>query len=465
MTRRSWKLLIALVIGVTAGLSLVGYGLWSMFSYVNNFEYSRGEVPAGLRDARIFTGADRFTKAEVFKLTKESLLSTIGKSVSIEDEKERQRLIEGDIARQIYNFSDLQVIGGEIVAVGEFGGFMLDSNGTLKKSFLFEPVAQNIKLGPYEQTTYRASLNHAPVIVGREPNKIGFLSFGPIDGATVYDDEGNVIWSYGGDPIDLSAPPGNDKDFGERKYVVQAAVGDLDGDGVSEYIVARNADGVHAFDNKGNEKWFQRDDSPHGPLSVRDIDGDGKNELVALGQVTRDGNCKKVGDKMGTSYETLIMKEGKDKKMGPVFCSIDQGKFLCRNTKGETVVSGDAPLSEVKKVDTGRHEGPAPTPVHLGNGVQAIPVKISSTNDTDRIYQPRAVWVSFSPGKTKYLAVLGAFAGLPRSNLYIYDADGKLVYHELIDQRSETIAVQPVDGGNEQLLVGGKDTIWRYTLN
>lgn len=64
--------------------------------------------------------------------------------------------------------------------------------------------------------------------------------------------------------------------------------------------------------------------------------------------------------------------------------------------------------------------------------------------------------------KPEYLAIVAVFIGIPRANLYIYEPNGTLVYHELLPEKAETIAVLPGENGLEQLLVGGKDTIWKY---
>ncbi len=54
---------------------------------------------------------------------------------------------------------------------------------------------------------------------------------------------------------------------------------------------------------------------------------------------------------------------------------------------------------------------------------------------------------------------------MERANLYIFEPSGILVYHELLGEDAETMAVLPSPDGEEQLLVGGKDTIWRYAAN
>jgi len=90
---------------------------------------------------------------------------------------------------------------------------------------------------------------------------------------------------------------------------------------------------------------------------------------------------------------------------------------------------------------------------------------MSFTDDSESVGSPRAVWVKLRKDKPKYLAVLASFIGIPRSNLYIFEPNGTLVYHELLGEDAETIAMMPSTDGKEQLLVGGKESIWRYSGN
>jgi hypothetical protein len=75
---------------------------------------------------------------------------------------------------------------------------------------------------------------------------------------------------------------------------------------------------------------------------------------------------------------------------------------------------------------------------------------------------PKAILVALRKGEPKYLAVVGSFIGIPRANLYVYDGKGGLVYHELLPEDVETIASMPAGDGVEHILIGGKDTIWKY---
>jgi hypothetical protein len=70
--------------------------------------------------------------------------------------------------------------------------------------------------------------------------------------------------------------------------------------------------------------------------------------------------------------------------------------------------------------------------------------------------------VKLQKNKTKFLAIIGAFIGLPRANFYVYTSEGKLVYHELLPQGAKTIAVLPHESGNDAILIGGKETIWKF---
>jgi hypothetical protein len=48
---------------------------------------------------------------------------------------------------------------------------------------------------------------------------------------------------------------------------------------------------------------------------------------------------------------------------------------------------------------------------------------------------------------------------------YVYDEKETLVYHELLPEDAETIAIKPTANSTEEILIGGKNTIWKFAAN
>ena len=431
MKKRSRNILIVLssVILVLGGLSALG--VYRIYKYVTRFSTPR-ELPAEIKEARVLKGADFLTKKEFFKLTREGMLKTIGKSTGIENEEGRAKYTQSQIAKDIYNFSDLKVIGNEIVAVGEFGAFVFDLNGNPKRAIVFDLVKEKVKIGPYEKDNFQAELENIQ-IVQLATNFYGFLSYGSTQGVRVFDQNGRQIWEYG-----------KRADAEANSYVLEASVGDLDNDGYAEYIVAKKHDGIRAFDRTGRELWFQPDDFPNQRLLVRDLDGDGKNELIQVSAYVRAGLDGVSIRQLRGGYGAILFVPDQVKGTAIQYCNVRENRMSCTYENGDEFLDGEAPLNDLKN--------PAPPDERYPLFYQ----------DRLSIFDPRAVWVTLKKDKPKYLAVIGAYIGLPRANLYIYEPNGTLVYHELLPEAAQTIAVLPGENGLEGLLVGGKDTIWKY---
>lgn len=429
------------------------YGVYSIFTSIGRYMIPR-DIPAELKDARVTIGEGQLTRSEFFKISKSSIVKIISDGSSIKDEKERQKMLQSQSAIGIYNFADIQMVGDEIIAAGEFGGYVFDLGGNLKRQIFFEPQALKIKIGPYEQESYENSVDNLR-IVRLDKDGYGFLSFGLRQGAIVFDKNGDKIWSAGEEIADLSKLVKDEKqrqaDYDTGTYVLDAAVGDLDNDGVAEYVVARKNDGIRAYDRSGTEKWFKAAEFPSGRLEIFDLEGDGKNELIEFGENIRDGNGDVVRPIKKRGDDVILARDDRTGKPQLQFLAIDDGKLICTGENGEVLLNGDAPLSEIKnpakKLDVPGHP------------------ELSDIDDNESVSSPRGVWVKLRKDQPRYLAIVACFIGLPRSNLYIYDHDGKLVYHELLDEDAETLTALPTANGNESLLVGGKETIWNYALN
>ena len=117
---------ILIVVGVFAAIliGLVGFGMYSIYSFFSRISAGR-ELPPELAEARITKGAELLRRSEFFKLGETSWTETIRETSKTQNEKEQQRVMNAMTARSVHNFSDLRVVGDNVVAVAEFGGFFL----------------------------------------------------------------------------------------------------------------------------------------------------------------------------------------------------------------------------------------------------------------------------------------------------------------------------------------------------
>jgi hypothetical protein len=405
MKPRTRNILIIVGIVVLIVFGFVGYGIYSLYSFFSQVrEFTNREIPAELKETGVLKGADFLTKSEFFKLKETGFTETIGKGAAAKDEKERQKIINSNTAKGIFGFDDIKICGEEIVAVGKFGAQVFDLNGNFKQEILFEPNQTKIKVGWYEQNHYKNDLDNLQIIDLENDGRCEFFSFGLTQGMVVYGNQGNIIWKYGENEItDLFEKRDIDKEI----YVTEATVGDLDGDGAAEYIVARRNDGIRVFDRNGGEKWFQPEEFPTASMKVLDIDGDGKNELLEYGGKSkiRDASGNVIRElKGGSSNNAVLFVEDKDKRKTLIFCNIYQNKFTCEDENDQKIIESEAPLSDIPKKNPKKVEVPG------------YP-EMSYMDDKESVSYPKAVLVSLRKDKPKYLAVVASFIGIPRAVL------------------------------------------------
>src|SRR5262245_52653263 len=185
MKVKNRTIFIGVAIAICITLIFLGYGFFKIYTFMSAFQPK--EIPAEIQQPRVLVGDTVFTKSEIFKLGQVSLVQTISEGSQIRDEKERQRAIQSDTARGIFNFSDLRVIGDRVIAVAEFGAFTFDLNGNLLKRVTFEPSEQEIKIGPYTHTAYQGDLSNLRVVdLGQ--GRIGYLSHGSVQGVRIFNE-------------------------------------------------------------------------------------------------------------------------------------------------------------------------------------------------------------------------------------------------------------------------------------
>jgi len=449
-------------------LGIVGYAAWKAYSFFSRFGVvSEKIIPDELREPRVLKGADFLSKTEIFKLKKLSFTETVRKGATAKDEKEKQSIISSETKKDVYGFDDIKVCADELIAVGRFGGYVFGLDGNLKREILFEPKARKMKFLWSEHETYSDTLHNLRIIDLENDGQCEFISEDSIDGVTFFNNQGNVAWRYGETDINLEDVwrEKSQAESDEEVYVTNVSIVDLDDDGASEYIISRKNDGIRAFDLNKNEKWFQPDEYPTAEFRLVDIDGDGTGELLEF-----QGGSSKIRDKAtgavlkklaisGGSDGILVFEDDKKKKLARLF-EISENKFTLFDFNNKTVMETEAPLSEVK-ITIDKSKYPSATPIYVGNNMVAMPQEFSGS-DRESIYEPKAILAALRKDKPKYIVVVAPFISIPRAHLYIYEPNGNLVYHELLPEKAETLAAIPAANSNEEIIIGGKDTIWKF---
>lgn len=232
---------------------------------------------------------------------------------------------------------------------------------------------------------------------------------------TLLDSDGKVLWTYDG-------PSGVD----------DSAAGDVDGDGVAEFVVGFNGDGgIHLLDSAGKLRWRQEGGNVW-HVEIADTDGDGRGEILHSGG-DWDANLT-VRDATGAIRDKLLryfhvagfsLTRWKD-EVGPrkVLLPSDQ-EFYVYSTDGKRIAYFRAP-------GLSRFGAMSGTPLRLGSGELGYAVVV------------------------RYLI-------FDRSAIYIYDANAKLLYAEVLaDQCGALLKMAMPEPGKETLLVGCQDKVWEY---
>lgn len=291
--------------------------------------------------------------------------------------------------------------GPEIGIVGSRGALFVNENSDLKSLVMFSVRA-----------------THVDIIDADSDGICEFINRGTWScDASLIDHKGNTVWTYGGMPgvNDMSA-------------------GDLDGDGIPEFVVGFNGDGgVHLLDKNGKKKWRQPDGNVW-HVEMVDTNGDGTPEIVhsnVAGEIiVRDGQgniISKVGRWFRYFSDFSLCKWPSKKDRQYVLLS-EGGTIWLFDFDGRTAAQFDAP-----KCGT------------LGHA-RGVPVKIKSD-------QP------------EYLAVIVEFSSRERSILYVYNPNRALVYQEILPEACASIAAISLDKSEiDTMLIGGEGKVWQYKV-
>jgi hypothetical protein len=317
----------------------------------------------------------------------------------------------------------------EIVVAGGRGALIVDPAGTIKTQVQYQLESTEEKMRVLKTNRERYRLGDIQIIDIEGDHNVEYLGRGSIDGAAVFDSEGKRLWSYG-------------KSTGEKTSIDDLAAGDLDGDGVAEFVAVWHA--VELFDRYGALKW--RREAKHGgfQIEVVDTDGDGKNEIViANGDLV-------VRDSSGTVTREIkmpfylahfdICSLPASGRVG--ILAVEEGYVWLMGFDGKVAAKFNAPLSEFEA-------GSRKTP-----GLESIP---------ESVYKARGTWVKLNNDQPGYLVVVTEFAAIDRSVLYVYTPSGQIAYQEVMPERCASITALPeVKGAPQGFLVGGSGTVWLY---
>jgi len=265
---------------------------------------------------------------------------------------------------------------------------------------------------------FSAQTSHVDIVDVDSDQVCEFMNRGSwSDDASLIDHTGTMKWAYGGTP-----------------GVDDMCAGDIDGDGRLEFAVGFNGrGGVHLVDSNGRRRW-RKPDGNVWHVEIADVNGDGRLEIVhsnAAGQITiRDGQGNILSRAKPTAYFSGFSLSRWPDKNAPQYALLaENGALWVLDFKGKTVRRMDAPRAG-----------------SLGH--------------------VRGVTVKLKPDSPEYFAVVVEFENWNRSNIYVYDGKGTLVYQEILPEACASIAALPLDSfGKEAMLVGGRGRVWQYQVS
>ena len=392
------------------------------------------EPPPELREARVLVGADFLAKSEFYEASKSSSLIEL-----VDEDKLNMRL------DSIMDVSVGQLDGQpgpEVGLAGMFGLTILDLRGHLKERINYKFVKREVKVGPLQTTQTNDSFREMRVVDVEGDGVCEIFGYDGLDGMALFNHQGQVVFNHGAFQR-------------EQSSINNAAAGDIDGDGKLEFVASWGYEpsGLELFDRSGRSQWRQEEELMLGQLAMVDVNGDGKAEIVEA-----DGHKLKIRDAQGKvsssaempvylSYLSLCPRP--DGRGAPQNLAVTEGKLLLIDLDGKNFSVFEAPLSKI-------------------NLEKPRELKIPGSNDpfvfhTEEVYKARGAWVKLRKDQPKYLAVIARFGVIDRSLFYVYDEQGKLVYHEILPENCHTIvAFSSESEGSEDILVGGEESVWRY---
>lgn len=292
--------------------------------------------------------------------------------------------------------------GQEIGIAGTRGALFVDDNRNIKSSALFKVPTQHVDIVDVEGDHTCEYLDR-----GGHWQPVSLINY-----------DGKAIWTY-------------------NKFVGvdDITAGDIDEDGILEFVVGLNGDGgVCLLDRNSKERWKQSDSNVW-HVELVDTDGNGSLEIVhsnACGIMTvRDAHGEIISCSEPAVYLDDFSITAWPTKHSKQY-ALQAGKKSIRvlDFNGKTIAKYSAPLSGC-----------------LGGHARGVSIKI------DRL-------------KSEFFAVIVELDVWNKSLLCIYGQDNLLVYQEIIPEICASIASIPSTiPDNEALLVGCNGIVWQYSLS
>src|SRR5438876_6807655 len=243
MRRRTIALLSSLVL--LGFLALAAVGLFLFWSLSNPlFAYRPTPTPSQLNQARIVLGASFLSRSEFIQTEK----GLSGEALKVPG---------------LGSINDIAVRkldprrGLDIVIAGREGAMVVDRNGAKLSQIEYDFETEETRLGPFRRTKTHNMLGDIQIVDIDGNGGCEYLARGGFDGAALFDQQGRRAWSY----------RKNDKDGGSLENVT---IGDLNGDGIAEFIASSN--GIEALDRYGKRLWQRL--AEYGPSQIEVVDID-----------------------------------------------------------------------------------------------------------------------------------------------------------------------------------------------
>lgn len=236
---------------------------------------------------------------------------------------------------------------------------------------------------------------------------------------SLLDSQGRTLWMYPSEELSAS-----------KEAADTMAAGDIDKDGMLDFIIGMNGSGgLHVLDAKGKEIWKQNAVNVFS-VEVLDIDKDGTPEILHSGSGEGITIRKANGDKIITIKNTdghfsLLHQDNSENEPLIIY---DNHRLNLTDLKGNVKKSFELP---------GGGHTPKGTLVYF-NGISNPP------------------YYAFA----RTIQATGM-----RSDLTVFDYDGKLVYHEIF--QASYLAIAPLRGKEKEvdsLLIGENSKVWLYNM-
>jgi hypothetical protein len=425
------------IFSIILGCAVALVALLGVFFYQSFLAplFAAREPPPALREAKTLVGADLLTKSKFYEVGESSLWEDVS-------DPEKLKLKFDSIEDMSVGQLDGQA-GLDIGLAGSFGMSILDAGGALKKRIDYQFEKGEAKIGPLKTERVKDSFHNMRVVDVEGDGVCEILGYGGLDGAALFSHEGRVLFNRGGHQEGQSS-------------IREVAAGDIDGDGKLEFVASWGHEqwSLELFDRFGSSRWRREDEFSHGQMELVDLNRDGKAEIVEA-----DGQELKIRDAQGKvtssanvplylSYLSLCPRP--DGRGALQNLAVKEGRLALIDLDGKNFSNFEAPLSKIKLEKPQKLTAPG------------MPVPL--VFDTEEVYRAKGAWVKLRKDQPEYLAVIARFAVIDRSLFYVYDEQGKLIYHEILPEACNAIArLSPEnDAESEDILVAGEKTVWRY---